>query len=229
MKLPFVQPLAPTAPSRLLPPLTAAPPVPHFAPGAPCTTNTSSHQCAATSHEPSLGLRWVPPNPFAAQSFHGPTSEWGERRIMRKGGGGRATSKKLHTATNSNSVRARSRFRAMYLERSWRVVNASMGTPRWATACNRRGRTMEGRCRVGAGKASTRPGVHPHVASLRLRLDAKASLRFGCVSNNLFCIKKKLSTLYHYKSLCRKRVLLNCTGPAHFRQRCVTESPDWRD
>ena len=42
---------------------------------------------------------------------------------------GRSTPKTWHTRTNSNSVRASSRFKAMYLERSWGVVSASMGRP----------------------------------------------------------------------------------------------------
>ena len=40
----------------------------------------------------------------------------------------RSTPKTWHTCTDSNSVRANSSFTAMFLERSWGVVCASMGS-----------------------------------------------------------------------------------------------------
>ena len=46
---------------------------------------------------------------------------------MRYEGG--STPKTWHTHTNLNSVLASSSFKAMYLERSWGVVSASMGRP----------------------------------------------------------------------------------------------------
>ena len=180
MELPVLRLAAPTAGAPFFPLPTAAPPLPQSASGPACPATSPSYPRAAPSPRLSSCPQSVPPDPYPARCLHGPTSGWGERRVMRYEEWG--TPKTWHACTNSNSVRASPRFKAMYLERSWGVLSVSMGRPAPpATGC---GGTVgpEGWCRA---RARPLGGGHAHIrVVLQLHLDPHRGVAVGCVSDD---------------------------------------------